>query len=46
MSMTIKIIKANAKSIFTKTNTPGAKYVINKYVSCEHNYLYVKNSSL
>lgn len=42
--MTARIIKINAKSIFTKTKTPNAKYVINQYVGCEHNcaYCYAK----
>lgn len=42
--MTAKIIKINAKSIFTKTKTPSAKYVINQYIGCEYacTYCYAK----
>lgn len=38
--MRIKLIKTKAKSIFTKTKLPGAKWVINQYVGCEHACLY------
>jgi DNA repair photolyase len=36
----VKIIKIKAKSIFTKTKLPGADFVINQYVGCEHACLY------
>jgi len=36
----VKIIKVKAKSIFTKTKLPGAEWVLNPYVGCEHNCLY------
>ncbi len=36
----VKIIKTQAKSIFTKTKLPGADFVINQYVGCEHACLY------
>ncbi len=36
----MRIIKTKAKSIFTKTKLPGASYVINQYVGCQHNCLY------
>lgn len=35
-----RIIKTDAKEIFTKTNLPGADYVINQYVGCSHNCSY------
>ncbi len=35
-----KIIKVKAKEIFTRTKLPGADYVINQYVGCEHQCLY------
>ncbi len=35
-----RIIKTNAKEIFTKTNLPGADYVINQYVGCGHSCSY------
>jgi len=38
--MKIKIFKVKAKSIFTKTKIPGAKWVINQYVGCGHSCLY------
>ena len=38
--MKIKIFKIKAKSIFTKTKIPGAKWVINQYVGCVHSCLY------
>ncbi|MFA4998845.1 MAG: radical SAM protein [Candidatus Paceibacterota bacterium] len=40
----MKIIKKDAKSIFTKTRLPGADFVINQYVGCEHDckYCYAK----
>lgn len=34
------IIRLNAKSAFTPTRIPGARWVINQYVGCEHNCLY------
>ena len=36
----IKLIKTQAKEIFTKTKLPGCDFVINQYVGCEHNCLY------
>lgn len=36
----IKLIKTEAKSIFTKTKLPGAVWVVNQYVGCEHACLY------
>ena len=36
----VKVIKVKAKEIFTKTKLPGADYVINQYVGCEHQCLY------
>ena len=38
--MELKIIKINAKKAFIKTKIPGANYVINQYVGCEHACLY------
>lgn len=40
----MKIIKTQAKNIFTKTKIPGADFVINQYVGCQHNcaYCYAK----
>lgn len=38
--MTVKLIKTKAKEIFTRTKLPGAKWVINQYVGCEHKCLY------
>ena len=38
--MDLKIIKIRAKRAFTKTKIPGANYVINQYVGCEHACLY------
>jgi len=35
-----KLIKTKAKSIFTKTKLPGAVWVVNQYVGCEHACLY------
>ncbi len=35
-----KIIKTQAKEIFTKTKLPGADWVINQYVGCGHNCSY------
>ncbi len=35
-----KIIKTKAKEIFTKTNLPGADYVINQYIGCSHGCTY------
>ena len=36
----VKVIKIQAKEIFTKTKLPGADWVINQYVGCEHQCLY------
>lgn len=36
----MKIIKKKAKNIFTRTGIPGAKWVINQYVGCQHSCLY------
>lgn len=38
--MEIKIIKIKAKKAFTLTKIPGANYVINQYIGCEHACLY------
>jgi len=38
--MKIKIFKIKAKSIFTQTKIPGAKWTINQYVGCQHSCLY------
>ncbi|RLI79369.1 radical SAM protein [Archaeoglobales archaeon] len=40
----VKIIKTRAKKIFTPTKIPGAKWVANQYVGCEHacKYCYAK----
>ncbi len=38
--MKIKIFRVKAKSIFTRTKIPGAKWVINQYVGCQHACLY------
>lgn len=35
-----RIFKVKAKSIFTRTKIPGAKWVINQYVGCQHSCLY------
>ena len=35
-----RIFKVKAKSIFTRTKIPGAKWVINPYVGCQHSCLY------
>lgn len=42
--MGIKIIKIKAKKAFTPTKIPGAAYVINQYVGCQHacKYCYAK----
>jgi len=42
--MESKIIKTEAKEIFTKTKLPGADWVINQYVGCGHgcNYCYAR----
>jgi len=42
--MRLKIIKTRAESIFTRTKLPGADFVINQYVGCEHacQYCYAK----
>ena len=36
----MKIVKAKAKRAFTPTKIPGADYVINQYIGCEHACLY------
>lgn len=36
----MKVVKRAAKRIFTRTRIPGASYVINQYVGCEHACLY------
>ena len=38
--MKIKIIKIKAKRAFTPTKIPGASFVINQYVGCQHACLY------
>lgn len=40
----MKLIKSEAKEIYTKTKLPGSDYVINQYVGCGHNcsYCYAK----
>ena len=38
--MRIKIFETKAKSIFTRTKIPGAKWVLNQYVGCSHSCLY------
>jgi len=38
--MNLKLIKLEAKEIFTKTKLPGADWAINQYVGCEHACLY------
>jgi len=40
----MKIIKTQAKEIYTKTKLPGCDYVLNQYVSCQHacTYCYAK----
>jgi len=40
----MKIIKTKAKEIYTKTKLPGADYVLNQYVGCQHacTYCYAK----
>jgi len=40
----MKIIKTQAKEIYTKTKLPGADYVLNQYVGCQHGctYCYAK----
>ena len=38
--MGIRIIKIKAKKAFTPTKIPGADYVINQYVGCQHACLY------
>jgi len=42
--MRTKLIKTEAKEIFTKTKLPGCDLVINQYVGCEHacSYCYAK----
>ncbi len=36
----VKLYYREAKDIFTRTRIPGAKYVINQYVGCQHACLY------
>ena len=36
----MKVVRRAAKCIFTKTKIPGASYVINQYVGCEHACVY------
>lgn len=40
----VKTIKTKAKQVFIKTKIPGADYVMNQYVGCEHacTYCYAK----
>jgi len=38
--MSIKVLKIKARSIFTRTRIPGAKWVLNQYVGCGHSCLY------
>ena len=38
--MKIKIIKIKAKKAFTPTKIPGASFVINQYVECQHACLF------
>lgn len=38
--MAFKLYKIKAKSIFTRTKLPGAKWVLNQYVGCQHSCLY------
>ncbi len=38
--MDVKIIKVNAKKAFTPTKIPGANYVLNQYIGCQHACLY------
>ena len=42
--MEIKIIKIKAKKAFAKTKIPGAEWVINQYIGCQHacKYCYAK----
>lgn len=42
--MKVKLIKINAKRAFAPTKIPGADYVINQYIGCEHacKYCYAK----
>ena len=35
-----KLVKVEAKEIFTKTRIPGASYVLNQYIGCGHACLY------
>jgi DNA repair photolyase len=43
----MKIIKREAKSIYTRTKIPGTEYTINQYVGCEHrcSYCYARYMS-
>ncbi len=36
----MRIIKINAKKAFTPTKIPGARYVINQYIGCQHACMY------
>ena len=36
----VKVIKINAKQLFVKTKLPGADWVINQYVGCQHACVY------
>jgi DNA repair photolyase len=38
--LTMKIIKREAKSIYTRTKLPGINYTINQYVGCGHRCAY------
>ena len=38
--METRIIKVNAKKAFTPTKIPGADYVLNQYIGCQHACLY------
>ncbi|WP_456330249.1 hypothetical protein [Archaeoglobus sp.] len=42
--MKIKIVKIKAKRAFNPTKIPGADYVVNQYVGCQHacKYCYAK----
>jgi len=46
--MVIKIVKIKARRAFTPTKIPGADYVINQYVGCQHacRYCYAKFSGI
>ncbi len=36
----IRVFEKQARTIFTRTKIPGAKWVINQYVGCQHGCLY------